>query len=117
MKILFIVSEGSYGNQNAYNALRVALMVQIEHPEVNTQIFLMGDGVACSPANQLTPEGYYSLEKMLATFISKGGQVKVLTTSLEIRGMVKMERIKGIKLATMSDLAKWTVEADKLISI
>jgi len=45
MKILLIINDAPYGSEKAYNALRLAMMTQKEHPEVAVQIFLMADAV------------------------------------------------------------------------
>ena len=34
MKILLIVNDAPYGTEKAYNALRMAMMLQKEHPDV-----------------------------------------------------------------------------------
>lgn len=48
-KKLFIINEGPYGNERAYNALRLALNVA-KRPGVAVCVFLTGDGVQCAGA-------------------------------------------------------------------
>jgi uncharacterized protein involved in oxidation of intracellular sulfur len=43
MKILLIVNDAPYGTEKAYNALRMAMMLQKEHPDVEVRVFLMAD--------------------------------------------------------------------------
>ena len=53
MKILFIINDAPYGTEKAYNALRMAMMVQKEHIETaEVRIFLMADSVTCALPNQ-----------------------------------------------------------------
>ncbi len=68
---LLIVNDGPYGNERPYNALRLALNL-MKRPEVNVRIFLMGDGVNCAVCGQKTPDGYYSVERMLQSIARRG---------------------------------------------
>jgi len=52
MKILFIINDAPYGSEKAYNALRMAMTLQKEHPGVEVQIFLMADAVTCALSSQ-----------------------------------------------------------------
>ena len=64
MNYLFIINDAPYGNERPYNALRLALNLA-KRPEVSLRVFLMGDGVQCAVPRQVTPEGYYNIERML----------------------------------------------------
>jgi uncharacterized protein involved in oxidation of intracellular sulfur len=117
MKVLFIINDAPYGTEKAYNALRMAMMLQKEHAEaVEVLVFLMADAVTCAFPNQATPQGYYNIERMLRAVISKGGQVKACGACSEARGIKGLSLIEGVEISTMSHLALWTVEADKVIS-
>lgn len=72
---LFILNDGPYGNERAYNALRLALNL-IKRPEVQVRIFMTGDGVACARRGQKTPNGYYNIERMIKS-VAQRGQVAV----------------------------------------
>jgi uncharacterized protein involved in oxidation of intracellular sulfur len=70
-KILFIVNNAPYGDERPYNALRLAMsLAKNEGVEVN--VFLTADGVACARKNQKTPDGYYNVERMVRSLVSKG---------------------------------------------
>jgi uncharacterized protein involved in oxidation of intracellular sulfur len=69
--ILFIVNDGPYGNERAYNALRLALNL-VKRPETAVRIFLTGDGVACARKGQKTPNGYYNIERMIKSLAHRG---------------------------------------------
>jgi uncharacterized protein involved in oxidation of intracellular sulfur len=116
MKILIIINDAPYGSEKAYNALRMAMTLQKEHSEVETWIFLMADAVTCALPDQTTPQGYYNIERMLKSVISKGGQVKACGSCSEARGIKGLNLIKGVELSTMVQLTQWAFDADKVLT-
>jgi len=117
MKMLLIINDAPYGTEKAYNALRMAMMLQKEHAEtVDVLIFLMADAVTCALPNQSTPQGYYNIERMLRSVISKGGLVKACGSCAEARGIKGLALIEGIEISTMSQLTQWTVDADRVLT-
>lgn len=68
---LFIINEGPYGNERAYNALRLALNV-VKRPGVAVRVFMTGDGVHCARRGQQTPQGYYNVERMVKSLARRG---------------------------------------------
>ena len=114
--ILIVINDAPYGSEKAYNALRMALTLQKEHPSVKVHIFLMTDAVACALPNQSTPQGYYNVERMLKSVIARGGQVKACGTCSEARGIKGLPLIDGVEISTMSQLTQLTVEADKVVT-
>ena len=68
---LIIINDGPYGNERPYNALRLALNL-VKHPETRVRVFLLGDGVQCAIAGQETPQGYYNIERMVASLTRRG---------------------------------------------
>ena len=46
-------------------------MAMAKHEGVETRLFLTADATACALAGQKTPEGYYSIERMLKGLIVK----------------------------------------------
>ena len=71
---LIIINDGPYGTERAYNGLRLAMNL-VKHPDQIVRIFLVGDGVACARAGQVTPNGYYNVERMLKSLLKHGGTV------------------------------------------
>jgi uncharacterized protein involved in oxidation of intracellular sulfur len=116
MKILLILNDAPYGSEKCYNALRLALMLQKEHPDVVVKIFLMADSVICALPAHTTPQGYYNIERMLKSVISKGGQVKLCGSCADARGLKGLGLLDRVEISNMSELAQWTVEADKVIT-
>lgn len=116
MKVLIIINDAPYGTEKAYNALRLVMMMQKEHPNVDVFIFLMADAVGCALPDQSTPQGYYNIERMLKSAIDKGARVKACTTCTDARGITGLSLIEGVELSTMGQLADWALEADKTIT-
>lgn len=68
---LFVLNDGPYGNERAYNALRWAAALQ-KRPGNTVRAFLQGDAVACAVRGQDTPTGFYNVERMLRLLASRG---------------------------------------------
>jgi len=116
MKILIVINDAPYGTEKAYNALRLTMTLQKDHPGVDLRVFLIGDAVTCGLPNQSTPQGYYNVERMLKAVISKGGQVKACGSCSEARGIKDLALIEGVEISTMMQLAQWAVECDKVFT-
>jgi uncharacterized protein involved in oxidation of intracellular sulfur len=116
VKILLLLNDGPYGTEKAYNALRLAMTLQREHADAEVRIFLLGDAVACGLPNQTTPQGYYNLERMLKAVIGKGALVKACESCIEARGLKELTLIEGVQVGTMSDMAGWVAESDKVLT-
>jgi len=115
MKILFILNEAPYGNEKTYNALRLAMALQKDRPDSQIRIFLMADAVNAAISNQKTPDGYYNIERMLKAVIHKGGEVQLCGTCCDARGINSLPLLEGCNIGTMSLLARWTVESEKIM--
>jgi len=115
MKILFILNEAPYGSEKTYNALRLAIALQKEQPGAEVLVFIMADAVTAALPEQITPQGYYNIERMLKFVTSKGGQVKLCGTCCEVRGIKTTSLLEGVEISTMSQLAEWTVESEKIL--
>lgn len=116
MTILILINDAPYGTEKAYNGLRLAMTLQKDHPEVKVNLFLMADAVTCAIPNQSTPNGYYNIERMLKSVLNKKGEVKACGSCADARGIKDIPLIDGIQISNMSELAQWTVEADKVFT-
>ena len=67
---MIILNEGPYGNERPYNGLRLAMSLQKKGAPV--KLFLMGDAVTCAKKNQKTPNGFYNVERMVASVARQG---------------------------------------------
>ncbi len=114
MKTLFILNDPPYGTERDYNALRLALSLTKSESDAVT-VFLIGDAVSCASAGQSTPNGYYNLERMLKSLITKGSRVGVCGSCMDARGIKPESIVEGAKRSSMDELAGWTREADKVL--
>lgn len=68
---LFVLNDAPYGNERAYNALRWAAALN-KRSAGRMRVFLQGDAVTCALRGQRTPDGFYSIERMLRLLASHG---------------------------------------------
>lgn len=61
------------------------MALQKDHPTVQVHVFLMEDVVYCALADQITAQGYYNIQRMVKSVISKGGKVKACGTCANAR--------------------------------
>jgi uncharacterized protein involved in oxidation of intracellular sulfur len=115
-KILILINDAPYGTEKAYNALRLAMQLGKEHEDVEVRVFLMADAANCALANQNTPNGYYNIERMLKSVITKGGKVKICGSCAEARGLKNVQLIEGTEISTMAELTNWVIESEKVIT-
>ena len=93
---LLFINDAPYGTEEAYKALRMAMMHKKEQIETaDVRIFLMADAVTYALPNQFTPQGYYNIERMLHSVVSKGGMVKAY-------GIKEITLIEGVGISTRS---------------
>lgn len=116
MKILLILNDAPYGSEKIYNAMRLAMKLQQEHAAAEIRVFLMADAVTAALPGQTTPQGYYNIERMLKAVASKGGQLKACGTCVEARGLKNVKLLEGVEVSTMSQLAQWVVESEKVLT-
>ena len=110
---LFILNDAPYGNERAYNGLRLAGALAAKGGE-RVRLFLMGDAVGCAKSGQTVPEGYYNVQLMLGKIVRKG-EVGLCGTCMDARGMTEAEMIDGAKRSTLAELAAWTADGDKVL--
>jgi len=68
---LLIINDGTYRNEQPYNALRLAMNLA-KREGTYVRVFLMGDGVQCAIEGQDTPQGFYNIERMLLPILRNG---------------------------------------------
>ncbi|MDO9164760.1 MAG: DsrE family protein [Rhodoferax sp.] len=111
--LLFILNDAPYGNERAYNALRLAGALASKEGQ-HVRLFLLADAVGCAKAGQKVPEGYYNIQLMLGKVL-RNGEVALCGTCMDARGIAEAEVIEGARRSTLAQLADWTVEADKVL--
>ena len=114
MKTLFILNDPPYGTERSYNALRLAMALLKGDSAPQVTVFLMADAVACAKAGQKTPDGYYNLERMVKG-VACNARVVLCGVCMDARGLDEGELVEGAVRGSMPDLARLTVEADKVL--
>jgi uncharacterized protein involved in oxidation of intracellular sulfur len=114
-KILLIINTPAYGADETFNAARLAVALS-RRDDAEVKVFLMGDAVTCAVAGQKTPDGYYSLDRMLTGLLRHGGQIACCGTCLDARGLTEENLIDNAPRSTMEELAAWTVESDEVLT-
>jgi uncharacterized protein involved in oxidation of intracellular sulfur len=102
---LFILNDAPYGNERAYNALRLSAALSGKEDQ-QVRLFLMADAVSCAKSGQKVPEGYYNVQLMLGKVIRKG-EVALCGTCMDARGMTEAEMVEGAQRGTLAQLATW----------
>ena len=110
---LFILNDAPYGNERAYNGLRLAGALAAKENQ-SVRLFLMADAVGCAKSGQKVPEGYYNVQIMLGK-VARKGEVSLCGTCMDARGVRDEELIDGTRRGTLAQLADWTDEADKVL--
>lgn len=116
MKILILINDAPYGTEKAYNALRLANQLGKDHETAEVRIFLIADAVGCAIANQVTPNGYYNIERMLKLALNKGAKVKICGSCADARGLKNIPLVEGAEMSTMAEMTQWVVDSDKVIT-
>lgn len=115
-KVLFILNDAPYGNEKAYNALRMAMNLQKENSPIDIRVYLLADAVTCAIPNEHTPAGHYNIEKMMNAIIEGKGQVKLCKSCAEARGIANLTLIQGTEIGTLSHLTSWVMDSDKVLT-
>jgi uncharacterized protein involved in oxidation of intracellular sulfur len=114
MKYLVILNDPPYGTERSYNGLRLAgSLAKAEGATV--KVFLIGDAASCALAGQMTPNGYYNIERMLKGLVVKGAQIGVCGSCMDARGIKAESLLEGTHRSTMDELTAWTQSADKVL--
>jgi len=114
--LTIIINGAPYGDERVWNALRLALTSNSATIDMHVNIFLLGDAVNAAKKGQNTPEGYYNLEQMLTNLINKGAEVSVCGTCIQARGLKEEDLVDGVKIGSMTILAHWVKESQKVLS-
>ena len=115
MKVLILLNDPPYGTERSYNGLRLAGSLARQE-EADLKVFLFGDAVGCAIASQKVPDGYYHLDRMLASVIRHGGEAGCCGTCMDARGLPEQALVKGARRSTLEEVTEWTIWADKVVS-
>ncbi len=115
MKTLVVLNGPPYGTEHSYNGLRLAGSLAKRDGE-QVRIFLMGDAVGCAVRGQTLPDGYYHLDRMVASAIRRGAEVGCCGTCLDARAIDAERLVEGARRSTLDELTDWTLWADKIVT-
>ncbi|MFN3405675.1 MAG: DsrE/DsrF/TusD sulfur relay family protein [Cytophagaceae bacterium] len=117
MEILFVINESPYGGEKSYNGLRTAVQLLIEDNSTIVNVFLMGDGVACSLSDQKPTSTSYNISTIISEIINLGGNVKLCKSCFDARGFSNMKLVEGVKISNMSEYAQLIIKCDKIFNV
>ena len=117
MSILIIFNREPYDNTDVtWNGLRLAEQLRATGQAV--RLFLMNDAVDMARDACVPPPGYdQDLAGMLKALIAKDVPVKVCGTCMARCGIYKNQPyFAGAEQSTLSALAEWVVDSDKVMT-
>jgi len=115
LKVLVLLNDPPYGTERSYNGLRLAGSLA-KREGVEVKVFLFGDAVGCALANQKLPDGYYHLDRMVASVLQRGGEVGCCGTCMDARALPESALVEGARRSTLEEAADWTLWADKVLN-
>jgi uncharacterized protein involved in oxidation of intracellular sulfur len=115
MVLITIMLNGApYGSERTYNGLRTAMALQ-KRENVQINVFLLADSTFCALKDQLTPDGYYNIGRMIKS-ISKKGSIGACGTCMDARGLSNLELLDGVHRSTMNELSDWILSSEKILT-
>ncbi len=114
MNYLFILNDAPYGTERSYNALRLATSLA-KSEGTTVSVFLIGDAASCAVREQVTPSGYYNLERMLKFLAGKGAKIGVCGSCMDVRGIKPEVLAEGAHRSSMDELTAWSQAADRTL--
>jgi uncharacterized protein involved in oxidation of intracellular sulfur len=80
------------------------------------RVFLIGDAVTCAVTNQRVSDGYYHLDRMLASAVHHHAEVGCCGTCMDARGIDDDRLVKEAIWSTLEELTDWTIWADEVVT-
>jgi len=115
VRTLFVLNGPPYGTEHSYNGIRLAGSLAEREGE-DVRIFLLGDAVGCALRGQIVPDGYYRLDRMLASAVRAGAEIGCCGTCMDARAIDDAELLEGARRSTLSELTDWTIWAEKTLT-
>ena len=111
--ITIVLHDAPYGSEKSYNGLRTAMMLQKR--EINVNVFLFADATFCALQDQITPDGYYNIGRMIRS-VSRKGKIGACGACLDARGLKNVQLLEGVQRSSMNELTNWILASEKVIS-
>lgn len=115
MDILIVIQESPYGSERPYQALRMASALLKLEDDLDLTVYLTSDAVLCAKKGQITPDGYYNVERMLKPVLRKG-MVLCCRRCMEARGLQEDDLMDGVRQVRLAEAANLVLEADKVLT-
>ncbi len=116
MKILLLFGKKPYdGTDACWNGLRLAETLVEKGNEV--WIFLLNEGIDLARSAAVPKGAEFDLAKMLQEVADGGAKVKLCKTCITRCGIGGGDFIRKAEVSTMSDLADWVMQADRIITV
>jgi uncharacterized protein involved in oxidation of intracellular sulfur len=96
--------------------LRITNQITKDHPDTKLSIFLMAADVNCAISSQITPNGYYNLERMLKLSTSKGAKLLTCGSCLEARGLKSTTLLEKAEISTMAKLTQLIIQNHRILT-
>ncbi|MCS2159328.1 DsrE/DsrF/TusD sulfur relay family protein [Scandinavium sp. H11S7] len=113
-RIVIIANGAAYGSESLFNSLRLAIALREQQP-VELKVFLMSDAVTAGLRGQKPAEGY-NIQQMLEILTAQNVPVKLCKTCTDGRGITPLPLADGVEIGTLTELAQWTINADKVLT-
>lgn len=116
MNSLVVIANGApYGQESLFNALRLSITLKEQQDNLDLRLFLMSDAVSAGLHGQQPREGY-NLQQMLEILTAQNVPVKLCKTCVDARGISGLTLVDGVEIGTLSELAQWTLCAEKVLT-
>ena len=113
--MLVILQCAPYGDERAYNGLRLAGSLA-KREDVDVKLFCFGDAVGCAVAGQQVPNGYYHLDRMITSAARHGAEIGLCGSCMDARGITDAMVIDDAHRSSLDEVTDWTLWADKTVT-
>jgi uncharacterized protein involved in oxidation of intracellular sulfur len=115
MNVLVILQGPAYGDERAYNGLRLAGPLA-KRDDVAVRVFCFGDAVTCAVSGQTLPDGYYHLDRMITSAARHGAEIGLCGTCMDARDITDTMLIDSTRRSTLDEVTDWVLWADKTVT-
>jgi uncharacterized protein involved in oxidation of intracellular sulfur len=115
VNVLVILQGPAYGDERAYNGLRLAANLA-KRDGVSVRVFCFGDAVGCAVAGQQVPNGYYHLGKMITVAARHGAEIGLCGTCMDARGITDEMIVPEARRSNLDEVTDWVLWADKTVT-
>jgi uncharacterized protein involved in oxidation of intracellular sulfur len=111
--VLLVLSHAPFDGDVTWNALRLART--LVDRKIPVRIFVMNDAIDLVREGAIPDGSEFDLQAMLRDLLPRGGRLKICTTCVNRCGIGQGEVIPEATMSTMTDLAEWVVDSDRVL--